>query len=526
MRSDPYFHPVLFKYQDLEQIEKDLGIRDRTPILVDPAIHDDPDSWRLDPYLRAFFASPTWTTQPLGTRKTYGPIYRPLIQWLDTRRHKTIWEIDEDDLAVWKSIRTDFSVNPEGAVAGATWNKELSALELLFDWAAHPTRGYLPANPLGQLPGRGKARDGNSRVPLRKRESERLGIRWKAKNARSYRARWVSPATYSVWRDVAFRGGGLQAQGRGKITLGATDKKNRSRNRQRNAAFADLLYLTGLRLQEGASLLTCELPNQMSGTVTEFMLGKLTAKGDKERMILEPPEAALQVFKYLRGERRDAIERARKRDKYSGSGWLLVDQVSVRGGITHVRWASNQQWVVTGSIPPEVRQKMLLVDENGEVEPLILWLDERGMPMTDSSWEKVFERGNERFQQQAEAIGHHAHDRVTVTPHALRFSYALMLLVAMHKQIDLAYGDTGGPEYDWIRYDPAYRTVQEQLGHASLSTTREIYLEAVKDQRNANLLRGASGDVSAAFLALSQRVESVWSAADLPDGGTDDDDEA
>jgi hypothetical protein len=63
--------------------------------------------------------------------------------------------------------------------------------------------------------------------------------------------KWFTPAGYRRWRDTGLRGFGLD---------GLEDPAWRGRNEQRDSAFADALFETGLRLDECASLLTVELP--------------------------------------------------------------------------------------------------------------------------------------------------------------------------------------------------------------------------------------------------------------------------
>ena len=58
--------------------------------------------------------------------------------------------------------------------------------------------------------------------------------------------KWLDPAGYRRWRDLGLRG--LEVDGRENGTF-------RGRNDHRDAAFADSLYGTGLRLTEWASVL-------------------------------------------------------------------------------------------------------------------------------------------------------------------------------------------------------------------------------------------------------------------------------
>src|SRR5260370_41198849 len=63
--------------------------------------------------------------------------------------------------------------------------------------------------------------------------------------------KWLDPGGYACWRDTGLRG--LDRDGREARVW-------RGRNSQRDCAFTDGLYGTGLRLSEWASVLLCELP--------------------------------------------------------------------------------------------------------------------------------------------------------------------------------------------------------------------------------------------------------------------------
>lgn len=79
------------------------------------------------------------------------------------------------------------------------------------------------------------------------------------------------PAGYRRWRDLGLRGHDLD---------GRPDPRWRGRNDQRDAAFADGLYGSGLRLAEWASVLLVELPEDdpARGYTTSY-LADACAKG-------------------------------------------------------------------------------------------------------------------------------------------------------------------------------------------------------------------------------------------------------
>ena len=67
---------------------------------------------------------------------------------------------------------------------------------------------------------------------------------------------WLTPRTWSLWSDV-----GLRGHGRDGAAWGWD-----SRTEARNTSFVQLMLSSGLRRQEGGSLLTFELPRSGCGT--------------------------------------------------------------------------------------------------------------------------------------------------------------------------------------------------------------------------------------------------------------------
>ena len=111
----------------------------------------------------------------------------------------------------------------------------------------------------------------------------------------------------------------------------------------------------------------------------------------------------------------------------------------------------------------------------------MLWLTESGMPMAYRSWSKVFERASARCVK--------AGLTVYATPHMLRHSMALRVLLSLHHALDRRFGLTPTERRN---YEDAYGTVwtmvKDLLGHRSEVTTREIYLEPVRGLQIESLL--------------------------------------
>jgi site-specific recombinase XerD len=499
LRSDPLFHPLLTEFEDIAQMEIDAGIDPGLPIVLHPTPSTDDD--RMEPITFAFFRSLTWTQMTKGTQRAY---LNPLRQFMRHMGDRGLfwWQADANDLAHWKNRRTDDPTSPH-YVSGATWNKEVAALNILFDWAANPARGYMPTNPLHEFPRGGLKNNPNGRRKATPEEARRDGVEWKMKNARAYRAKFIAPEFYMKWRDVSFRHHTLIPTGRGRTALGPIDEGHRGRNEDRNTAIADLLYLTGLRREECCSLLTCEISRQDTGAaLTEWTV---IGKGFKSRLILEPRPAAQGIHKYMRGERQRAIERGRRKGAYSDGNWLLVDKIQSIKGHTSIRFGESQKWmsIERQEMDADFRRRLLLVTEDGEVEPLALWLDEQGRPLKLRAFDFTFERANERFAKQCRAAGV---DVVSVNPHALRSSYALMFLHTYIKAMDDTAGESEG--FDRMHYNQAFMAVQEQLGHSSVTTTLGHYLEPVKSMLAMDSFVRAGTDIGEAFAAVGARIDT------------------
>lgn len=110
----------------------------------------------------------------------------------------------------------------------------------------------------------------------------------------------------------------------------------------------------------------------------------------------------------------------------------------------------------------------------------------------------MFNTANARVSAQRNALGVES-PWVHVSPHSLRFTFALMLLVAgvraTDERLDLAITDP----FDARNYSHVFDEVRDLLGHASVETTKSIYLEPLKGLRRAPLFRGTS-------------VQEVWDA--------------
>jgi hypothetical protein len=128
------------------------------------------------------------------------------------------------------------------------------------------------------------------------------------KAGRDRDVKWRDPRGYRRWRDVGLRG--LDVSGRELASW-------RGHCPQRDCAFVDGLYGTGLRLTEWASVLELESP--ASGVDRGFVTGQLSAvcaKGDVQHKYWMPRSVLSGVQAYGEGERAAAVRRAQSAGRY------------------------------------------------------------------------------------------------------------------------------------------------------------------------------------------------------------------
>src|SRR6266498_1972847 len=284
----------------------------------------------------------------------------------------------------------------------------------------------------------------------------------RAKDARASNVHWLTPRTWRRWIDVGLRGHGRD---------GVPEPGWAGRLEDRSVAFTRLLVSSGLRRAEGGSLLTFEVPGlRLAGA----------------RVVTEVTRRARPV----------------------------------------VRWRGLD--VRTGERPLSeltVRERMALLTEGPRgLEPLWLWLNERGMPFGVHSWEGVFRAANERCERVLTPSGRIGLDPHQVfapyaTPHSARHSFALYMLVVLNVLMDQKYGLTAEERRDFRQlYGDPWFMVQQLLGHASRDTTVDRYLAPVADLNLRSMLAGAPEPIAAPMPEL----DAVFARVARESGGIQD----
>jgi site-specific recombinase XerD len=483
IKPPPMFHPVADEYAGIDDLERDFDVPAGTPVLIGP-------DGGCDIALSEFFRSPHFARLRLSSRKSYALDVRLWVEYLGSRA-KTWREADPDDVARFWLWRSRSDLNPH-AVGGSKANRELAAVSLLYGWASHPSRGHVPFNPI-------------ERQTLHLRDGGVVDARVvRSTNVVRERVRWLTPRTFRLWRDVGVDGytvGGLR------------DESFRGRTALRNKAMVELLYGSGLRVQEAGSLLITEVPPPgPAGAFNEAHLPAAIAKGARPRVFYVLDDALALVNSYIATGRRTAIERARKSGRYKDV--LTVEVTDMRVTTAGVKFRYHDAWHHHDNIEIDVRRSMFITTEDG-CEPLWLWLNEAGLPMLKDTWTDVFETANDRvsaiFDRARETGTIHRNVRAPrLSPHSLRHSFALFMLIALHRSIDARLRTDRRVDYDEERYRMAWEIVRDLLGHKSVTTTRERYLAPLNGVRLQSLVDGPDLQRALRGLAmLDSRVVDV-----------------
>lgn len=460
-------------WSDLPEREQALGLRRDQPILMDP-------SGRVDPRISEIFRHREFARKAQGTKETYAPSYRLFLTFLSRRdvRWDRASSTDVDD---WEDWRLRGLGNPS-TVAGSTFARELAALTLFYKIAVK--LGFMTASPV------------LTRIVTGPNGGTIEGAANAPTNVRHSNVKWLTPRAYRLWRDVGLAG--LSPEGLEK-------SRWPGRNDGRDTAFADFVYSCGLRRREAGTLLTAELPALERRAYYSGWVGRGAAKGSGR--FYYTSHAALQGIELYRSSTRDAaVRRAQARGAYGRvEGRLLLREVTRARTVRYSEPGGRTVSVHVDRLTAEQRMRMFIDGEHGW-EPAMLWLTEGGLPLAYKSWTKIFERADERCLAAGAAVN--------ATPHMLRHSMALRMLVSLHLALDRRLGLT--PE-ERNRYEQVYGTVwtmvKDLLGHRSEMTTRDVYLEPVRGLQIETLLHdGDNPGDTGMFAELARRTGLIIDA--------------
>lgn len=464
-----------------------MGIHAGDPILLSP-------DYRIAGVLSRYLCRSSFARLAPETKRNYTDDYCLFFDFL-WGRGKAWSDATSDDLWDFEDWRTRSLRNPR-RIGGARWNRGLAALGRLYEWAVRA--GHVPVSPVVMRSVVGRSGDVVT-VPAAR-----------AKNAKASEVHWLTPRAFRRWVDVGLRGFGAD----GLPSMGWS-----GRLQERNAAFANLLFSSGMRLTEGASLLTFEVPRVRleGGRYYAGRLARAVTKSKRARTFYVAASVVGEIEGYAESLRARVIRRAQIKGRY--------ERLPVRRVVTHhtgrprrlLHW--RDQDGVVGQTPlaeASVEERMSLFTEGPMgPEPLWLWLNESGLPFQPASWEGVFRSASQRCERVL--------SRVTAvppscTPHMCRHSFALVMLVVLNHVMDRRMGLSPEERRDFrLLYGDPWRMVQDLLGHAHLETTRGIYLAPVADLQLRSLLADfGSADVHAPV--GEEELTAVFTARCAPSG--------
>ncbi|MFF9627279.1 hypothetical protein [Streptomyces griseosporeus] len=298
------------------------------------------------------------------------------------------------------------------------------------------------------------------------------------------------PGGYRRWRDVGLRG--LDISGR---EIGGW----RGRNGQRDSAFADGLYGSGLRLSEGGSLLLVELPADTGRGYASARLADACAKNRRGRRYWMPRRVVVDWWSYVEGERAAAVRRAQAAGRYTRIPGRLVVERGAGGRRVCLRDATGYPRTVPLDVLGPRERCRLFVETPAGLTPAALWLNEDGLPRQPRAWEHTFARANERVAA-AGLVG------LSATPHMLRHSMALRWYAVGKLLYERRYAHLDEAETRDFRaqFGDTWFLVQTLLGHADVATTMDVYLEPFRDLEVELLIEHAHG------AAMESLLESMF----------------
>lgn len=473
--------PDILRFGDLLARAARNGARHGTPVIISP-------SGRSDPRINLFFRTGRMAASEPGTWRRYA---YSLIVWLDFldaigRSWDGASVRDVEAFKDWRitDLRNDERIRP------TSFDTDRAALNSFYKWVSSRYGIFNPV-PTVQTDGtdqdRSEADESNTAgwrpgmgYTDRRRDPLRPG------GARRRQVKWLLRAALEQWRNVGLRGfdfDGLRRQGWHGF------------NEDRDCAFVDGLYGTGLRVREWASVLDVELPASGTERMGEAWLAAKCIKGGEDGRKYWIPRRVLQAVEGyadpVEGSRAEVIRRAQWKGRYDRlRGVRIVTGHNPRTGELIVEGSEGAAALALDVLSPDERRMLFRRTPSG-LEPLALWLSVSGLPKKAHSWEDTFDDANKRI---AEAWVRHAdpdgrlpaEDREQIrrgcplwaTAHMCRHSYALKWFSILSLLEERRLEGFTAEEIEDFRdqLGDIWLQLSILLGHKHPSTTREHYL--------------------------------------------------
>ncbi|MFD7749735.1 site-specific integrase [Streptomyces sp. NPDC059698] len=458
--------------QDLPTAVSQIRLMPGDPVFVRP-------DGMVDSGLLDFVRSKEFRNLERESKRNYATDIRILLDFLSSRG--VAWQqATEQDLVDFRDWRCRAVENPQ-RVGGTKWNREAAAFTKLFKWGkVYP------------LP-----------VDISRRED-------RAADSVSARVSWLTPRTWGLWSDVGLRG---------HTRAGVAAPGWESRTEIRNTSFVQLLLSSGLRRQEGGSLLTFELPTQhlRHGRYLHGRIAGAVTRAKNTRTFYASVDAVGQVEAYVQSERAWAVQQAQAAGRYDRLTTMRLVTSVTRGIKPKVEWV-DAHGVIGGqelSLLGWRERRWLFLEGPDGPEPAWLWLTEQGLPMEPDRWNGVFRNANLRCEDVLLSDEERKVDRTFrlanvrgkspyATPHAARHSMALYMLILLNELFESRYGLTKADLRDFaMLFGDPWWLVKTLLGHSDVETTKRHYLAPVSHLQLESILAAAE------TTADGQDVESL-----------------
>ncbi|WP_433206668.1 site-specific integrase [Nocardia sp. CA-107356] len=392
------------------------------------------------------------------TNRDYAHSLALWLNFLETR-HRRWWDATEDDAEEFEFWRLTDPAN-DSTVGTSTFSKDVAACKKFYKWAAGRDRDVIDVF-------------AEVKFPSATREAD---------------VKWLDPAAIGRWRDLGLRGRNLD---------GRRDMSWRGRNEQRDAAFVDGLYGTGLRLSEWASVVVPELPRLEAGrSFFTCVLADSCGKGGYGHRYWIPRRPLSGVWSYVEGARARAARQAQADGRYAELPGVRIVNVHRSGRSVVIPGSDggsvSRSWNL---IRPALRRKLFRETSAG-LEPVWLWLNEDGMPRDPHGWHHTFEVSNRRIADLGLA-------NFTCTAHMHRHSHALKWFSIGKLVYAVRLGHLSQEEVKDFRvqFGDTWGLVQTMLGHRRVETTKNVYLAPFRNLEVEVLLAHADGFPVGQFMA-------------------------
>lgn len=430
---------------DVESWAKRNGARDGTPFFLDP--------WgRADALVNAYWRDPLVRGRATATVRRYA---LSLKVWLDFLHVLGVrWDqASRSELAAFKEWRLSAQENPQH-VSANSFCVDRAAIRGFYLWAAeqhgidNPVRARAIATSW--------VTGGHAAL-----ESTPSGI------SRSD-VKWLTPQAFRLWRNLGLRGFTMEGLPR-QDWRGVTE--------DRDVAFVEGLFGTGLRIGEWSSMLTIEVPKPGSEGLVRSRVASCCAKGGGGRTFWMRRRVTQHVHFYLQeGSRTAAVARAQCAGRYEhiADRWI-VQHVRRDGQLEVVDEKGSRRTVRLDALGPSSRMRLFGRGPDG-LEPLWLWLNHDGSPRPKHAWYKTFDRANTRA---AKMLAQSGSSPLWCRPHMLRHSFALrwfcIATFVAWRRTDML---TKQEQRDFRnQLGDVWFLLATLLGHRSAEVTRSVYLE-------------------------------------------------